>query len=171
MHTHLASTIHQRVRHIVKAVAQVGQFQSGNVTLFFFNGLEVSKDLAGMAVIGQGINDRHGWKFSHFEQVFMFEQTRHHHIHKTGSSLHGITDRFLTASHWRCGHIIIDRMSAHLGHARFKGQSCPQARLFKNHQQIFVRHSILIRCRIFLHVLGQIQHLLDLLGTPQFERN
>ena len=50
---------HQRVRHVVGAVTEIGQLEAGQRPLAFGDGLQIGQHLAGMELVGERVDHRH----------------------------------------------------------------------------------------------------------------
>src|SRR5690606_29060621 len=56
-----------RVRHVVGAVAEVGAHHAGESALRLPHGLQVGEDLAGVELVGEGVDDGHGGAGGHLQ--------------------------------------------------------------------------------------------------------
>ncbi|MNU66975.1 hypothetical protein D3C71_563020 [compost metagenome] len=72
-------TFDQRMQHVI-AVAGPGNRLAGDGTAMFFEGHQVGHDLAGMGVVCQRVDDRHGGMFGQFQKALVIGSADHDRV-------------------------------------------------------------------------------------------
>ena len=88
---------HQRVRHVVGAVAEVGQPQPRQRALALGERLQVGEHLARVELVGQRVDDRHRRTGCHRGQPFLGERPPHDGVDVARQHPAGVLQRLLAA--------------------------------------------------------------------------
>ena len=124
---------HQRVRHIVGAVTEVGHPQAAERPLAFGQGLQVGKHLAGMEVVGQRIDDGNRCRGGHRGEPVLAEGAPHDRVDETRQHPAGVLQRFVAAE---LGGPAVDDdgVPAELGDAHLEGEPGASGVLVEDHR-------------------------------------
>ena len=123
----------ERVQHVV-AVTRPGDGLAFDRTAMLLEGHQVGHDLAGMGIVGQRVDNRHGGVLGHFPHAVVIGGADHDRIDIARQDTCRIADRLGAAElHFRAGQE--ERLAAELAHADIEGDAGAGGRLFENHCQ------------------------------------
>ena len=155
----------QRVRHVVRAVAEVGQGQPGEAPEALADRLQVGQHLAGVEGVGERVHDRDGGGRGHLLDPRVRPGAPHD---RRGVARHhpgGVGDRLAAAQ--LAGPGVDDhRRAAELGDAGLEGQPGAGGRLVEQHRDRARALQGAARERRGLERVGQVQDL-PLLGRGE----
>ena len=83
------------MRHIVRPVAQVSQGEPGQSTVPLSDGLQVGEHLAGMKLVGEGVDHRHPRDTSHRLDTALRVGPPYHGVGVAGQYPRGVLDGLL----------------------------------------------------------------------------
>ena len=121
------------MQHVV-AVAGPGEGLAGHRTAMLLEGHDVGHELAGMRVVGQPVDDRHGGVLGEFEQPRMVGGADHDGVDIARQHLGRVGDG-LGAAELHLGAGQHDRLAAELAHADVEGDARARRRLVEDHRQ------------------------------------
>ena len=110
------------MRHVVGAVAEVGQFQSLQLPLVFAQGEQVREDLAGVVLVGQGVDEGHGGAFGHRLESVLAEGAPDDGVDVAGQDAAGVLQGFFPSELGGAA-VDDDGVAAELGDAHLEGES------------------------------------------------
>ena len=121
------------MQHIV-AVAGPGDGLAVDRAAMLLEGHDVGHELAGMGVVGQPVDDRHGGVLGQFEQPLMRGGADHDRIDIARQHLGRVGDGLGAAElHFGAGQH--DGLAAELAHADVEGDARARRRLVEDHRQ------------------------------------
>ena len=115
---------HQRVRHVVRAVAVVRHPQAAQRAFAFDEGLQIGEHLAGVELVGERVDDRHRRGRGHRGEPHLPERPPHDGIDVAGQHFRGVLQRLLAAELGAAA-IDDDGVPAELSDTDFEGESGP----------------------------------------------
>ena len=121
VHTGGHAAQHERMRHVVGAVAQVGQSEPAQSALLLVECLQVGEHLAGMKLVGQCVDYRNRCRRGHFDEALLAEGTPYDRLDVAGQYPRSVGQGLLPA---QLGRAAVDdhRMPAEVGDAHFEGE-------------------------------------------------
>jgi hypothetical protein len=156
------------VRHVVGAVAEVGQPQPGQgrrAAPALGQGLQVGQHLAGVEVVGQRVDDRHRGGGGHRGQPLLGEGAPHHRVDVAGQHHPGVLQGLLPPQ-LGAAPVDDDGVPAELGDAHLEGEPGAGGVLLEDHRHPARALQRPPGKRGGLELGGQRQHL-GLLGRVQ----
>jgi hypothetical protein len=168
-HPRDGAAVEERVRHVVEGVADVGQRQTLELPLALPHRHEVGQDLAGMRVVRQRVDDRHGRVARQRLDRLVLVQTRDDAIRHPGDDAGEVLDGLLLAER-RALDRVVDRVPAELGHAHLEGDPRPKGRLLEQHQERLPAQGLPELPRLRLDHVRLVQQGEDLVSRPVLER-
>ena len=164
-HADLESAYCQGVRHVV-AVADVAELQTVELVLMLADCLEVSENLAGVAVVGQTVDYRDRAVLSEILDFLLSEGADHNTTEVTGQNARGVLNR-LAAADLKIAGRKEQRLTAELVHTGLKGNACSCGGLLEDHTEGLtlenvVRNTVLL---LVLELVGKVQNVDDLFSA------
>ena len=123
------------VCHVV-AVPDVAELVSLEAALVLTDGHEVGENLAGMAVVGQAVDDRNGAVFRQVLDLLLGKGADHNAVQVAGEDAGGVLHRFAAAD-LKVAAAQKQRLPAQLVHASLKGDAGAGGRFLENHAERF----------------------------------
>ena len=154
-HVELEREVHggfdPRIGHVV-AVAHPGYGDFGEVGGALVDGQEVRHELAGMALIGEGVDHREGAVFGEFVELFLAERADDEAVHVAGEHAGGVAQGFGAAElAFGGGHE--DGRAAELADGDVEGDARARGGFFKNERSNLAVHAVTAIVGLF-HFLG-----------------
>ena len=118
----------------VVAVADPGDGTSGNGSAVLLVGLQIGQQLAGVVLIGQGVDHRHAGMGGEGLHHVVAVSADHHGVHHGGNDAGRVGDG-LPAPQLAVPRRQEQRVTTQLRHARFEGHPRSGGRLLENHGQ------------------------------------
>ena len=126
--------------HVV-AIANVGDGCPLQSALLLVDGKEIGQRLAGVLVVGQGVDHRHGGVLGQRLQRALGKGAHYDDVDVAGEDASRIGDR-LSDSHPNLIFSQVKRMSSKLMHSYVEADLCPQRRLLEEQRRRLARHDL-----------------------------
>ena len=119
VHSRCGESQHVAVSHVVRAVAEVHRVQPLELALVLLDGYQVGEDLAGVEIIGQGVDDRYAGGLRHLVEVVVSAGAPDDRGDVAGQDRAGVLEGF-PLPHLRASTVYDDGVAAQLGDAGVK---------------------------------------------------
>jgi hypothetical protein len=146
----------QRVRHVVGAVAEIGQFEPGQRPLAFGDRLQVGQHLAGMELVGERVDHRHRCGRGHRGEPILAEGAPHDRIDVAGQHFCGVAQRLVAAQLGAAG-VDHHRVPAQLGNAQLEREPGPGRAFVEDHCDTARSFERTMAQRILLQLGSQLE--------------
>ena len=134
VHAKAGADQHQRTEHIGgianKSYVEIFKLLAGRS--MFDHGQHIANHLGGMVVVGQSVDQGNRGISCQTFHGFVFQSTRHDHIHITRDHLGGITQRFAHTEMNFTG-FQVEGVTAQLSHTNLKRDARAGGGFFKEH--------------------------------------
>ena len=168
MRAKLCAREHERVGNVV-AIPDKRHLQFLETALGFPHGEIVGHRLAGMAVVGEPVNDGDGRVLGHLLDDFVGEGANHDALHHAFEVLRDVIDRFAFPE-IDFGGREINGETTELLDAHVERHARAQRRLLEDHRQRFPLQRVAIGRRMRLHLASQNQEVENFRRREIFNR-
>ena len=154
---------------IARAVADEGNDFSGDRSALFLEGEDVGEDLAGMLVVGQGVDGRDAGELGEFLDIGLREGANDRAVDHAAEDARGVFDWFATAE-LNVVRAQKEGLTAEFADADFEGDACAGGRFREEQRPGLVREGLVLAVAAGrFEDFGIVQNRFDVLAGHGFE--